>query len=81
MSLIIITFSMHLIRNWRKRSRISYNGEVSGAWFHSLYFYEDTVFWQNVYDNQHYLKAVQPNQKKSFDIGYGRTFPCRLLDG
>lgn len=47
-----------------KEAEYQYNGEVSGAMVPFPVFYEDTVFWQNVYDNQHYLKAVQPKSEE-----------------
>lgn len=47
-----------------KEAEYQYNGEVPGAMVPFPVFYEDTVFWQDVYDDQHYLKAVQPKSEE-----------------
>lgn len=47
-----------------KEAEYQYNGEVPGAMVPFPVFYEDTVFWQDVDEDQHYLKAVQPKSEE-----------------
>src|SRR5699024_12455924 len=47
-----------------KEAEYQNNGEVSGAMVQFPVFYEENVFLQNIYDNQHCLKAVTTKSKK-----------------
>lgn len=47
-----------------KEAEYPYNGEVSGAMVPFPIFYEDTLLWQDVDGEQHYLKAVQPKSEE-----------------